>query len=151
MSEIAREEIDGVIGRLVDEGTRPAISSRNGIARPSIRNSTRSGLARSTVAGLPPESTEPEARAGPGREDFPEGLRRTGEAEFGEEIMRTSSDPPLMQVIDRWREHPTTWTTREGIHLRGFAQIDLLVGLQERGRSMFQELMNGIWMGSSRR
>ena len=34
---------------------------------------------------------------------------------------------------------------REGIHLRGFAQIDPLVAYKNEGYTMFQELMNGIW------
>jgi preprotein translocase subunit SecA len=34
---------------------------------------------------------------------------------------------------------------REGIHLRGFAQIDPLVAYKNEGFSMFEELMNSIW------
>ena len=34
---------------------------------------------------------------------------------------------------------------REGIHLRGFAQIDPLVAYKNEGFTMFQELMNSIW------
>jgi preprotein translocase subunit SecA len=34
---------------------------------------------------------------------------------------------------------------REGIHLRGFAQIDPLVAYKNEGYSMFTELMNAIW------
>jgi preprotein translocase subunit SecA len=34
---------------------------------------------------------------------------------------------------------------REGIHLRGFAQIDPLVAYKNEGFSMFQELMASIW------
>jgi preprotein translocase subunit SecA len=34
---------------------------------------------------------------------------------------------------------------REGIHLRGFAQIDPLVAYKNEGFSMFRELMNAIW------
>jgi preprotein translocase subunit SecA len=34
---------------------------------------------------------------------------------------------------------------REGIHLRGFAQIDPLVAYKNEGFTMFRELMNGIW------
>ncbi len=34
---------------------------------------------------------------------------------------------------------------REGIHLRGFAQIDPLVAYKNEGFSMFQVLMNSIW------
>ncbi len=34
---------------------------------------------------------------------------------------------------------------REGIHLRGFAQIDPLVAYKNEGYTMFQELMASIW------
>jgi preprotein translocase subunit SecA len=34
---------------------------------------------------------------------------------------------------------------REGIHLRGFAQIDPLVAYKNEGYTMFRELMNSIW------
>jgi preprotein translocase subunit SecA len=34
---------------------------------------------------------------------------------------------------------------REGIHLRGFAQIDPLVAYKNEGFEMFTELMNNIW------
>ena len=34
---------------------------------------------------------------------------------------------------------------REGIHLRGFAQIDPLVAYKNEGFTMFHELMNSIW------
>ncbi|MDQ2700732.1 MAG: SEC-C metal-binding domain-containing protein, partial [Actinomycetota bacterium] len=53
----------------------------------------------------------------------------------------------LLQVIDsRWREHLYDMDyLREGIHLRGFAQIDPLVAYKNEGYSMFSELMNAIW------
>jgi preprotein translocase subunit SecA len=34
---------------------------------------------------------------------------------------------------------------REGIHLRGFAQIDPLVAYKNEGFTMFRDLMNSIW------
>jgi preprotein translocase subunit SecA len=34
---------------------------------------------------------------------------------------------------------------REGIHLRGFAQIDPLVAYKNEGFSMFEELMHSVW------
>jgi preprotein translocase subunit SecA len=50
-------------------------------------------------------------------------------------------------VIDnRWREHLYEMDyLREGIHLRGFAQIDPLVAYKNEGFTMFEELMNSIW------
>jgi preprotein translocase subunit SecA len=53
----------------------------------------------------------------------------------------------LLQIIDyRWREHLYEMDyLREGIHLRGFAQIDPLVAYKNEGFTMFRELMNSIW------
>jgi preprotein translocase subunit SecA len=53
----------------------------------------------------------------------------------------------LLQVIDnRWREHLYDMDyLREGIHLRGFAQIDPLVAYKNEGFGMFEELMHSIW------
>jgi preprotein translocase subunit SecA len=53
----------------------------------------------------------------------------------------------LLQIIDeRWREHLHDMDyLREGIHLRGFAQIEPLVAYKNEGFDMFTELMNNIW------
>ena len=53
----------------------------------------------------------------------------------------------LLQIIDnRWREHLAEMDyLREGIHLRGFAQIDPLVAYKNEGFGMFEALMNSIW------
>jgi preprotein translocase subunit SecA len=53
----------------------------------------------------------------------------------------------LLDVIDnRWREHLFDMDyLREGIHLRGFAQIDPLVAYKNEGFSMFEELMHSVW------
>ncbi|HSI81517.1 MAG TPA: preprotein translocase subunit SecA, partial [Solirubrobacterales bacterium] len=69
------------------------------------------------------------------------------EEEFGSELMRYLERQILLQIIDnRWREHLYEMDyLREGIHLRGFAQIDPLVAYKNEGYSMFRELMAGIW------
>jgi preprotein translocase subunit SecA len=69
------------------------------------------------------------------------------EDELGSEIMRYLERQILLQIIDhRWREHLYEMDyLREGIHLRGFAQIDPLVAYKNEGYSMFQELMDSIW------
>ena len=53
----------------------------------------------------------------------------------------------LLQTIDeRWREHLLDMDyLREGIHLRGFAQIDPLVAYKNEGFAMFEELMHSVW------
>jgi preprotein translocase subunit SecA len=91
---------------------------------------------------------------GEGREPFVEKLREDvvdayneREAELGEELMRALERYMLLQIIDnRWREHLHDMDyLREGIHLRGFAQIDPLVAYKNEGFEMFTELMNNIW------
>src|SRR5688500_7325991 len=58
----------------------------------------------------------------------------------------------LLQIIDnRWREHLYEMDyLREGIHLRGFAQIDPLVAYKNEGFMMFEELMASIWQEFAR-
>jgi preprotein translocase subunit SecA len=69
------------------------------------------------------------------------------EQELGEELMRALERFMLLQIIDeRWREHLHDMDyLREGIHLRGFAQIDPLVAYKNEGFDMFQALMTNIW------
>jgi preprotein translocase subunit SecA len=69
------------------------------------------------------------------------------EEELGPELMRALERFMLLQTIDeRWREHLHDMDyLREGIHLRGFAQIDPLVAYKNEGFEMFTALMNSIW------
>ena len=69
------------------------------------------------------------------------------EEELGAELMRALERFMLLQIIDeRWREHLHDMDyLREGIHLRGFAQIDPLVAYKNEGFEMFTALMNSIW------
>jgi preprotein translocase subunit SecA len=91
---------------------------------------------------------------GEGREAMVEKLRadvvdayNEREQELGDELMRALERFMLLQIIDnRWREHLHDMDyLREGIHLRGFAQIDPLVAYKNEGFEMFTELMNNIW------
>jgi preprotein translocase subunit SecA len=69
------------------------------------------------------------------------------EQEFGDEIRRQLERAILLQIIDnRWREHLYEMDyLREGIHLRGFAQIDPLVAYKNEGFAMFEAMMHSIW------
>ncbi|MGI8748997.1 MAG: preprotein translocase subunit SecA [Thermoleophilaceae bacterium] len=69
------------------------------------------------------------------------------EEELGSELMRALERFMLLQIIDeRWREHLHDMDyLREGIHLRGFAQIEPLVAYKNEGFDMFTQLMNSIW------
>ncbi|HYI81198.1 MAG TPA: preprotein translocase subunit SecA [Thermoleophilaceae bacterium] len=69
------------------------------------------------------------------------------EEELGDDLMRALERFMLLQIIDeRWREHLHDMDyLREGIHLRGFAQIDPLVAYKNEGFDMFTGLMNSVW------
>ncbi len=58
----------------------------------------------------------------------------------------------LLQIIDeRWREHLFDMDyLREGIHLRGFAQIDPLVAYKNEAFTLFGDLMNSVWSDYAR-
>jgi len=74
------------------------------------------------------------------------------EEELGEELMRALERYLLLEVIDqRWREHLYDMDyLREGIHLRGFAQIDPLVAYKNEAFQLFRDLMNSMWSDFSR-
>jgi preprotein translocase subunit SecA len=69
------------------------------------------------------------------------------EEELGDELMRALERFLLLQIIDqKWREHLYDMDyLREGIHLRGFAQIDPLVAYKNEGFEMFTGLIGAIW------
>ena len=74
------------------------------------------------------------------------------EEEFGDELMRALERYLLLQLIDtKWREHLYDMDyLREGIHLRGFAQIEPIVAYKNEGFTLFKDLMNGIWSDFAR-
>jgi preprotein translocase subunit SecA len=74
------------------------------------------------------------------------------ETELGAELMRALERYLLLQIIDqRWREHLYDMDyLREGIHLRGFAQIEPLVAYKNEAFTLFRDLMNTIWADFAR-
>ncbi len=74
------------------------------------------------------------------------------ETELGEELMGALERFLLLQIIDeRWREHLFDMDyLREGIHLRGFAQIDPLVAYKNEAFELFGDLMNSVWTDYTR-
>jgi preprotein translocase subunit SecA len=74
------------------------------------------------------------------------------EQELGEELMGALERFLLLQTIDeRWREHLFDMDyLREGIHLRGFAQIDPLVAYKNEAFTLFGDLMNSVWTDYAR-
>ena len=74
------------------------------------------------------------------------------EESLGEELMGALERFLLLQIIDeRWREHLFDMDyLREGIHLRGFAQIDPLVAYKNEAFTLFGDLMNIVWTDYAR-
>jgi preprotein translocase subunit SecA len=150
MAQAAREEIAGVIERTVNEHT----------AGDFIEDWDLDGLfavlAQSYPISFGPEDVEDDQvdRAGLTERlvaDAAE-LYAAREAELGEELMRALERYLLLQIIDeRWREHLYDMDyLREGIHLRGFAQIDPIVAYQNEAFDLFADLMTTIWSDFAR-
>ncbi len=72
--------------------------------------------------------------------------------ELGPELIGALERFLILQIIDeRWREHLFDMDyLREGIHLRGFAQIDPLVAYKNEAFTLFGDLMNSVWVDFTR-
>jgi preprotein translocase subunit SecA len=145
ISETGRDELEGVIERLVDEYTPGDLLEEwdLGELETQLRQIWPVGV---EVASLAPETVEREQLKDELDEDAMNAYDER-EDQLGNELMRYLERSILLQVIDnRWREHLFDMDyLREGIHLRGFAQIDPLVAYKNEGFSMFEELMHSIW------
>ena len=151
MGETAREQVADVIERLVEEYTPGDyvedwdLDGAVGPARPDLPGRLRRRGARpraaSTASGSSTLLVEDALKLYDEREE-----------ELGDELMRALERFLLLQIIDqRWREHLYDMDyLREGIHLRGFAQIDPLVAYKNEGFALFQDLMNSIWSDFAR-
>jgi preprotein translocase subunit SecA len=145
MSEAAREEISGLIERMVEEYTAGDFVEdwdTEGLMRRVEEVFTPTG----SLAEIDPRQVD--------REDLIQRLQEESlalydrrEQELGPELMRELERFLLLQIIDqRWREHLYDMDyLREGIHLRGFAQIEPLVAYKNEAFELFRDLMNSIW------
>jgi len=145
ISENARDEIEGVIERLVEEYTAGDLLEEWDMEEleTQLRQIWPVGI---EVAGLAPETVD-KTQLKDALDDDAMNAYDEREEQLGEELMRYLERSILLQVIDnRWREHLFDMDyLREGIHLRGFAQIDPLVAYKNEGYAMFEELMHSIW------
>ncbi len=145
MSDVAREELEGVVGRLVEEYTPGDLVEDWDLA--GLDAQLRLIWPVSVdVAGLDPHGVDAQALTEELSADAQKAYDER-EGELGAELMRYLERTILLQVIDnRWREHLYDMDyLREGIHLRGFAQIEPIVAYKNEGFAMFEELMNSIW------
>ena len=150
MGDTAREQVADVIERLVEEYTAGDYVEEWDLEGLwvqldqifhvdfGVEDLDREGLDREKLIALLVEDAQK--------------LYDERETELGDELMRALERFLLMQIIDqRWREHLYDMDyLREGIHLRGFAQIDPLVAYKNEGFGLFQDLMNSIWADFAR-
>jgi preprotein translocase subunit SecA len=150
MGGSARDEIAQVIGRMVDDYTGSDF----------VEDWDLGGLSTALQDVFPGDlSSERDLAEHPDRTELSDALTGSAitrydqrEAELGEELMRALERYLLLQIIDqRWREHLYDMDyLREGIHLRGFAQIDPLVAYKNEAFELFRDLMNTIWSDFAR-
>jgi preprotein translocase subunit SecA len=145
MSEAVEDELEGVVARMVEEYTPGEVFEDWDLGGLETQAGQLWPLGAS-LADLDPQTSTRDEIAEILSDDALEAYGRR-EEELGAELMRYLERQILLQIIDnRWREHLYEMDyLREGIHLRGFAQIDPLVAYKNEGFSMFSELMNSIW------
>jgi preprotein translocase subunit SecA len=150
ISETARDEVEGVVDRLVEDYTQGDLLEDWDLGE--LETQLRQIWPVSIEVGtLAPETVDREQLKDALDEDAMDAYDER-EEQLGAELMRYLERSILLQVIDnRWREHLFDMDyLREGIHLRGFAQIDPLVAYKNEGYAMFEELMHSIWDEYSR-
>ena len=145
MSEAARGEITGLIERLVEEYTAGDFVEDWDVAS-LLARVQEIFIPSAAIAGIEANRVD--------REDLTQRLQEEAlaqydqrEEELGGELMRALERFLLLQVIDqRWREHLYDMDyLREGIHLRGVAQIEPLVAYKNEAFALFRDLMNSVW------
>jgi preprotein translocase subunit SecA len=145
MSDVARAEVTSLIERLVQEYTAGDFVEDwdvDGLVRRVEEIFTPSA----ELADIDPRRAEREDLVARLQEEASEQYDRREQA-LGDELMRALERFLLLQIIDqRWREHLYDMDyLREGIHLRGFAQIEPLVAYKNEAYELFKDLMNSIW------
>ncbi|HEY3726700.1 MAG TPA: preprotein translocase subunit SecA [Solirubrobacteraceae bacterium] len=145
MSAAAREEIVNLIERLVEEYTEGDFVEDwdvEGLMRRIEEVFTPSD----ELAMVDPHATDREDLVARIQEEALANYERR-EAELGEELMRALERALLLEIIDQhWQEHLYDMDyLREGIHLRGFAQIEPLVAYKNEAFELFRDLMNSVW------
>ncbi len=150
MSDVINEEMQLVIERLVEEYT-PGDQLEDWDLEELETQLRQIWPVSVDVGSLAPEQVDRERLKENVTEDAADAYEER-EEQFGDDLMRYLERSILLQVIDtRWREHLYDMDyLREGIHLRGFAQIDPLVAYKNEGFNMFEELMHSIWEEFSR-
>ncbi|HET9104435.1 MAG TPA: preprotein translocase subunit SecA [Solirubrobacteraceae bacterium] len=145
MSQAAREEITSLIERTVEEYTNGDFVEDwdiEGLMRRVEEIFTPSD----ELASIDPRQTDREELVTRLQEEALASYDQR-EQEMGDELMRNVERFLLLQIIDqRWQEHLYDMDyLQQGIHLRGFAQIEPLVAYKNEAFELFRDLMNSIW------
>ncbi|MDP9400730.1 MAG: preprotein translocase subunit SecA [Actinomycetota bacterium] len=150
MGDVAREEVAGVLRRLVDEHTPGDYLEDWDLDGLFVALDDIFPVAV-TAADLDPQTTDREALVDRIVDDAL-ALYGRREAELGEELTRAVERYLLLNIIDqRWREHLYDMDyLREGIHLRGFAQEQPIVAYKNEAFTLFTDLMHAIWSDFAR-
>jgi preprotein translocase subunit SecA len=145
MGDVAREQITGVVAHRVNDYTASDVFEEWDLDGLETQLGTLWPVSVD-LSDLDPQTSSREQVTDLLTEDALAAYDER-EEEFGEELMRALERHILLQIIDtRWKEHLAEMDyLREGIHLRGFAQIDPLVAYKNEGYLMFQALMDSIW------
>jgi len=145
MSEAAREEVANLIERMVEEYTAGDFVEDWDVEE-LLRRIQEILPESSVVDQVDPEAADREELIRVLQEEVSTQYDRR-EQELGDELMRALERFLLLQIIDqRWKEHLYDMDyLREGIHLRGFAQIEPLVAYKNEAFELFRDLMNSIW------
>ncbi|MFL5822636.1 MAG: SEC-C metal-binding domain-containing protein, partial [Solirubrobacteraceae bacterium] len=145
MSQAAREEMGSLIERLVGEYTAGDFVD-DWDAEGLLRRVQEIVGPNETLASIDPQAADRDELTVVLREEAAAQYDRR-EQEMGDELMREVERYLLLQIIDqRWREHLYDMDyLREGIHHRGFAQIEPLVAYKNEAFELFRDLMNTIW------
>jgi preprotein translocase subunit SecA len=145
LSEAAREEVGTMIERMVEEYTEGDFVEDWDVEG-LLRRVEEILLPSTALDGIDPQTADREELIATLQDEAATQYERR-EQELGEELMRALERFLLLQIIDqRWREHLYDMDyLREGIHLRGFAQIEPLVAYKNEAFELFRDLMNSIW------
>ncbi len=145
MSGAARDEVAGLIDRLVSEYTAGDFVEEWDVDGLLRRVEEILG-ASEAVEAIDPRTADRDELVSVLQDEAASRYDQR-EQEMGDELMREVERFLLLQIIDqRWREHLYDMDyLREGIHLRGFAQIEPLVAYKNEAFELFRDLMNTIW------
>jgi preprotein translocase subunit SecA len=145
MSAAAREEISNLIERMVEEYTAGDFVEDWDVVG-LLRRIEEVFTPSAAIREIDPDRVD--------REELIQQLQAEATAQYerreqdlGDELMRALERFLILQIIDqRWKEHLYDMDyLREGIHLRGFAQIEPLVAYKNEAFELFRDLMNTVW------